>query len=196
MKINMNIEYLKSSRKYILIVTGIFIFSLLTGLLVSLKDIELSENYLEILKNSFGWIKNLSPIEIMLVIFLNNAVKSLFSIVLGAGLGIIPIIFIGGNGIILGLIANEVSKQQGIIFVLAAILPHGIIEVPMVLISAGLGLRLGYSMYISMKGEKTDMRYELTESLHISMKIIMPLLFVSAMIETFVTPLVVLWLSG
>ena len=161
-----------------------------------MKDLGLSENYLEILKNSFGWIKTLSPFEIMLVIFLNNAVKSLFSIVLGAGLGIIPIIFIGGNGIILGLIANEVSKQQGIIFVLAALLPHGIIEVPMVLISAGLGLRLGYSMYISMKGEKTDMRYELTESLRIFMKIIMPLLFVSAMIETFVTPLVVLWLSG
>ena len=190
------LKFIKSSWKYILIITGIFIFSLLAGLLVSLKDLGLSENYLDILRNSFGWIKNLSPIGIMLVIFLNNAVKSLFSIVLGAGLGIIPIIFIGGNGIILGVIANEVSKQQGIIFVLAALLPHGIIEVPMVLISAGLGLRLGYSMYISMKGEKRDMRYELIESLHIFMKIIMPLLFLSAMIETFVTPLVVLWISG
>jgi len=190
------LKYIRSSWKCILIITGIFIFSLLAGLLVSLKDLGLSENYLEILKNSFGWIKNLSPVEMMLVIFLNNAVKSLFSIVLGAGLGIIPIIFIGGNGIILGVIANEVSKQQGIIFVLAALLPHGIIEVPMVLISAGLGLRLGYSMYFSMKGEKRDMRYELTESLRIFMRIIMPLLFVSAIIETFVTPLIVMWISG
>lgn len=190
------LKYIRSSWKFVLIVTGIFIFSLIAGLLVSLKDLGLSENYLEILKNSFGWIKTLSPIEIMLFIFLNNAVKSLFSIVLGAGLGIIPIIFIGGNGIIIGLIVNEVSKQQGVIFVLAALLPHGIIEVPMVLISAGLGLRLGYSMYISMKGEKRDMRYELTESLHVFMKIIMPLLFVAAIIETFVTPLVVLWISS
>jgi stage II sporulation protein M len=185
------LKYIRTSWKYILIVTGIFIISLLAGLLVSLKDLGLPENYLEILKNSFGWIKILSPIQIMLVIFLNNAVKSLLSIVLGAGLGIIPIIFIGGNGIILGLIANEASKQQGIIFVLAALLPHGIIEVPMVLISAGLGLRLGYSMYSSMKGEKRDMKYELIESLRIFMRIIMPLLFVAAIIETFVTPLVV-----
>ena len=185
------LKYIRTSWKYILIVTGIFIISLLAGLLVSLKDLGLPENYLEVLKNSFGWIKILSPIQIMLVIFLNNAVKSLFSIVLGAGLGIIPIIFIGGNGIILGLIANEASKQQGIIFVLAALLPHGIIEVPMVLISAGLGLRLGYSMYSSMKGEKRDMKYELIESLRIFMRIIMPLLFVAAIIETFVTPLVV-----
>lgn len=185
------LKYIRSSWKYILIVTGVFIFSLIAGLLVSLKDLGLSENYLEVLKNSFGWIKTLSPIEIVLLIFLNNAVKSLFSIVLGAGLGIIPIIFIGGNGIIIGLIVNEVSKEQGIIFVLAALLPHGIIEIPMVLISAGLGFRLGYSMYVSMKGEKRDMRYELTESLHVFMKIIMPLLFVAAVIETFVTPLVV-----
>jgi len=185
------LKYIRSSWKYILIVTGVFIFSLIIGLLLSLKNLGLSENYLEVLKNSFGWIKTLSPIEIVLLIFLNNAVKSLFSIVLGAGLGIIPIIFIGGNGIIIGLIVNEVSKEQGIIFVLAALLPHGIIEIPMVLISAGLGFRLGYSIYVSMKGEKRDMRYELTESLHVFMKIIMPLLFVAAVIETFVTPLVV-----
>jgi stage II sporulation protein M len=190
------LKYIRSSWKFVLIAIGIFIFSLIAGLLVSLKDLGLPENYLEILKNSYGWIKNFSPIEIMLFIFLNNAVKSLFSIVLGAGLGIIPIIFIGGNGIIIGLIVNEALKERGIIFVLAALLPHGIIEVPMVLISAGLGLRLGYSMYISMKGEKKEMRYELTESLHVFMKIIMPLLFVAAIIETFVTPLVVLWVSG
>jgi len=191
-----NIEYLRSSWKYILIISGVFIVSVIAGLLLSLKDFGLQENYLEIFKNSFGWIKTLSPISIMLVIFLNNAVKSLFAIVLGAGFGIIPIIFVGGNGIILGLIANEVSKQQGVIFVLAALVPHGIIEIPMILISAGLGLRLGFFMYISLRGEKKDMRSELAGSLRLYVRLIMPLLFVSAMIETFVTPVIVMWVSG
>jgi stage II sporulation protein M len=190
-----NFEYLKSSWKYIFVVSTIFIVSVIAGLLISLKDLGLSENYLETLKNSFGWIRTLSPVSIMLVIFLNNAVKSLFAIVLGAGFGIIPIIFVGGNGIILGVIANEVSKQQGIIIVLAALLPHGIIEIPMILISAGLGLRLGYFMYISLRGEKKDMRSELAGSLRLYMRVIMPLLFVSAMIETFVTPIIVMWVS-
>ncbi|PWB54394.1 MAG: hypothetical protein C3F06_04365 [Candidatus Methanoperedenaceae archaeon] len=191
-----DIEYLKSSWKYISIISAIFIISLIAGLLLSLENLGLPENYLEMFKGSFGWIKTLSPISIMLVIFLNNAVKSLFAIVLGAGFGIIPIIFVGGNGIILGLIANEVSKQQGIIFVLAALVPHGIIEIPMILISAGLGLRLGYFMYLSLRGEKKDMRAELAGSLRLYMRVIMPLLFVSAMIETFVTPVIVLWVSG
>jgi stage II sporulation protein M len=172
--------------------TGIFIISVIAGLLASLKDLGLSENYLDMLKQSFGWIKDLNPVGIMLVIFLNNALKSLLSIVLGVGFGIIPVIFVGGNGIILGLVANQVSREQGTLLVLAAILPHGILEIPMILISSGLGLRLGYLMYRSIMGEKTDMRFELMQSLRIYMRIIMPLLFVSAFVETFVTPLVVL----
>lgn len=187
-----DLEYLKSSRKYILIMTGIFIISVIAGLLASLKDLGLSENYLDMLKESFGWIKDLHPVWIMLVIFLNNAVKSLFAIVLGAGFGIIPVIFVGGNGILLGLVANQVSHEQGLLFVLAAILPHGILEIPLVLISSGLGLRLGYLMYSSIMGKETDMRSELMQSLRIYMRIIMPLLFVSAVVETFVTPMVVL----
>jgi stage II sporulation protein M len=75
---------------------------------------------------------------------------------------------------------------------LAAILPHGIMEIPMILISSGLGLRLGYLMYSSIMGKETDMRSELMQSLRIYMRIIMPLLFVSAVVETFVTPLVAL----
>lgn len=187
-----DIEYLKLSRKYILIMTGIFIISMIAGLVATLQDLGLSENYLDMLKESFGWIKDLHPIAIVLVIFLNNAFKSLLAIVLGAGFGIIPVIFIGGNGLLLGIVANQVTREQGALFVLAAILPHGIMEIPMVLISSALGLRLGYLMYISILGKETNIRYELVQSLRVYMRIVVPLLFVAAVVETFVTPMVVL----
>jgi stage II sporulation protein M len=190
--LNKELEYLKLSRKYILIMAGIFILSVIAGLLASLNDLGLSGNYLDLLKNSFGWIKDLTPVGIMLVIFLNNALKSLLAIVLGAGFGIIPVIFVAGNGVLLGLVANQISSEKGVLFVLAAILPHGIIEIPMILISSGLGLRLGSLMYSSIIGKETDMKYELVQSLRIYMRIVVPLLFVSAVVETFVTPLVVL----
>jgi stage II sporulation protein M len=190
--LNKELEYLKLSRKYILIMAGIFILSVIAGLLASLNDLGLSGNYLDMLKNSFGWIKDLTPVGIMLVIFLNNALKSLLAIVLGAGFGIIPVIFVAGNGVLLGLVANQISSEKGVLFVLAAILPHGIIEIPMILISSGLGLRLGSLMYSSIIGKETDMKYELVQSLRIYMRIVVPLLFVSAVVETFVTPLVVL----
>ncbi len=185
-----DLEYIYSLRKYVLIVTDIFILSLIVGLLVSIKNPGLSENYLETFKESFGWIKTLSPLAIMLLIFLNNALKSMLALVLGVGLGIIPILFVAGNGIILGMLAHVISRQLGTLFVIAALLPHGIIEVPMVLISAGIGLRLGHTMYPSLMGMKTDIKKELREGIGFYMRVILPLLFVAAMIETFVTPLI------
>lgn len=185
-----DIEYLYSLKKYLLIVTNIFIFSLLIGLLLSVKNPGLSENYLEMFKESFGWIKTLNPLLIMLVIFLNNALKSLLALVLGIGIGVIPFLFVAGNGIILGMLADVISRQHGTFFVIAAIIPHGIIELPMVLISAGIGLRLGHVMYLSLKGAKTEIKLELKNGMRFYFRVIMPLLFVAAAIETFVTPII------
>ncbi len=185
-----NFEYIYSLRKYIFIITGLFIFSLMIGFLTSVKNPALSENYLETFKHSFGWIKALPPLAIMLLIFLNNAFKSLLALVLGVGLGVIPLFFVAGNGIIIGMLADVVSRQKGTLFVLASLLPHGIIEVPMILISSGIGLRLGYVMYLSIRGAKTDIKQELKQGIMFYIKVVMPLIFAAATIETFVTPLI------
>jgi stage II sporulation protein M len=185
-----DMDYLYSLRNYLIAILGIFIFSLIMGLIVAVNNPGLSENYLEILKKSFDWIKTLSPITIMLVIFLNNAIKSLMAIILGVGLGIIPVLFVAGNGVILSILADTVSRQQGTLFVIAALLPHGIIEVPMILISAGIGLRLGDVVYSSLKGMKVDLKGELNAGLKFYIRKIVPLLFVAAMVETFVTPVI------
>lgn len=190
-----NFEYIYSLRKYIFIITGLFIFSLMIGFLTSVKNPDFSENYLETFKHSFGWIKALPPLAIMLLIFLNNAFKSLLALVLGVGLGVIPLFFVAGNGIIIGMLADVVSRQKGALFVLAALVPHGIIEVPMILISSGIGLRLGYVMYLSIRGVKTDIKQELRQGIMFYIKVVMPLIFVAAGIETFVTPLIAMQFS-
>ncbi len=185
-----DLDYLYYLRKYILVITGVFILSLIVGVVASQENPGLSENYLEMLNNSYGWIKELNPFLIMLVIFFNNAIKSLFALILGIGFGIIPLLFVAGNGVVLSVLVDIVSRKQGILFVAAAILPHGIIEIPMVLISAGIGLRLGHVMYLSIRGLKTDIKQELKQGLIFYIRRIVPLLFVAAMIETFITPLI------
>ncbi len=167
--------------------TGIFILSIVIGLLISSENPTLSENYFKTLKNLFDWIKTLNPVIIMLVIFLNNALKSLIALVLGIGFGIIPLLFVAANGVIIGILADLVSKQQGTAFFIAATLPHGVIEIPMILLSASIGLRLGYVMYLSLKGIKTE-KHEFETGFMFYMKWIVPLFFVAAIIETFVTP--------
>ncbi|NJD75533.1 MAG: stage II sporulation protein M [Candidatus Methanoperedens sp.] len=185
-----DLDYLYSLRKYILVVTGVFILSLIAGLVASQKNFGFSENYFETLQNSYGWIKELNPFLIMLLIFFNNAIKSLLALLLGVGLGVIPLLFVAVNGVVLSIVVDVVSKKQGILFVAAALLPHGIIEIPIVLISAGIGLRLGYVMYLSIRGLRTDIKQELKQGLIFYIIRIVPLLFVAAMVETFITPLV------
>ena len=188
---NRDTEYLYSLRKYVTAITAVFIISMVIGVIASIRNPDFSMNYLESFKDSFGWIVDLDPLAIMMVIFLNNAVKSLMAFVLGIGLGIIPVVFVAGNGMILGMVAEIVFREKGAVFVLAALLPHGIIEIPMILLSAGMGLKLGQSMYLSLRGERTDLKNELKQGFGFFMKWVMPLLFIAAVIETFVTPLIV-----
>ncbi|MCZ7400464.1 MAG: stage II sporulation protein M [Candidatus Methanoperedens sp.] len=188
-------EYLYSLRKYILAVTGIFIFFLIIGVLVSITNPEKSTYYIELFKKTFGWITQLNPFERMLAIFKNNAINSLLALILGIGFGFVPFFLVAVNGLFLGMVAEVFSTEKGIIFVLAAVLPHGIIELPMVFLSAAIGLRLGYEMYRFLKGERTNLKQEFMQGLWFYLVRILPLLFVAAVVESYVTPVIALYFS-
>ncbi|MCZ7383395.1 MAG: stage II sporulation protein M [Candidatus Methanoperedens sp.] len=188
-------EYLYSLRKYVLAVTVIFIAFLIIGVLVSITNPEKSTYYIELFKKTFGWITQLNPFERMLEIFKNNAVNSLLALVLGIGLGFVPFFLIAVNGLFLGMVAEVFSTEKGILFVLAAVLPHGIIELPMVFLSAAIGLRLGYEMIRVLKGERTNLKQEFLQGLWFYLVRILPLLFVAAVIESYVTPLIARYFS-
>ncbi len=189
-------EYLYSLRKYILVVIVVFTFFLIIGVLVSITNPEKSANYIELFKQTFGWITQLDPFQRMLEIFKNNAFNSLVALVLGIGFGFVPFFLIAVNGLFLGMVAEVSSTEKGILFVLAAVLPHGIIELPMVLLSAAIGLRLGYEMYRVLRGERTNLKQEFLQGLWFYMLRIAPLLFVAAFIESYVTPVIAGYFSG
>lgn len=79
-------------------------------------------------------------------IFLNNSIKSVAVIVLGALLGIMPAIFLLMNGMVLGLVVSLAAAQGADLFelVVLGLLPHGIIEIPAILVAAGFGMQFGY----------------------------------------------------
>lgn len=183
-------EYIYSLRKYILASTGIFVFSLLIGVLVSALNPQASERLFEMLKEAFSRITTLDPFERMLEIFKNNVRNSLMALVLGIIFGIVPFVIAASNGLVLGMLAETVSRQQGVLFVVAALLPHGIIELPMVLVSVGIGLRLGHAVYLLLKGMRIDITQELIQGMWFYVRWIVPLLLVAAVIESYLTPLV------
>lgn len=180
-------SYWEKIKPYFTATVVLFFGTVLVGYwFASVVDISL----LETLRKAFSGLTGLNPLSLALFIFLNNAGKSFLAIILGILLGIAPILFVIANGIIVGVVVLEVSRIKGLEFAVAALLPHGIIEIPMVLLSAAIGIRIGRETIHKLRGEGNISR-EMNLGLKFFLKYVMPLLMVAALIEAFVTPHVI-----
>ncbi|MBC8434888.1 stage II sporulation protein M [archaeon] len=118
--------------------------------------------------------------ETISLIFINNFRTGLSSILLGIIFGILPLISAIFNGYVVGFVINLVVAEEGFL-VLWRLLPHGIFEIPAVLISMGLGLRIGLGLF--KKNSKKLLKRNFNESLKVFFVIVLPLLIIAAIIE-------------
>ena len=137
------------------------------------------------------WILDQPPVIIMLIIFVKNLFTSAMAMFLGLGLGVIPLVVVSSNGFLLGIVGYDAVEKAGISFLLAGILPHGIIELPVVLVSIAIGFRLGYLLAFTLAQEKVNLSGEIKTAFHLLVRWVAPLLFLAAIIETFITPFVI-----
>lgn len=188
-----DLEYLYSSRKYFLAAVAVFTVSFIAGILISVKYPDASEKVLEMMKEAYGGIATLDQFGMMIEIFKNNIKLSFIALLLGLVFGIVPFAFALLNGLVFGIIVEYSLKAKGAFFVLAAILPHGIIELPMILVSVGIGFRLGHAAYLLLTDMKTmnDLTHELKQGIIFYIKIIAPLLLLAAVVESYLTPLLI-----
>lgn len=189
-------EYLRGLMPEICIIVLLFIISVIVGYAHTAFDPSSSTLSLEGLEELVEFIKSLNVFEIMLFIFFNNAIKSLIAFVFGLGFGIIPLVFVVSNGYVLGVVTYLESMDNGLVYVGIAILPHGVIELPMILISAAMGLRMGLLVFNTLTGKDVDLKKELLQGLNIFFRFVAPLLLVAAAIETFITPLLIALFIG
>lgn len=124
----------------------------------------------------------------VLALFTNN----LRAMVLGVLYGFIPFLYLpalalGVNAAILGMLASLIDGQW--LLLAAGILPHGIFELPALFLSlaAGLCLCKNINVYIR-KNEKGVMKPLLLNILRVVVLLVLPLLVIAAVMETYVTP--------
>ena len=190
MSIKDDLAYLKSIRIFIGLSVFIFGLTAVMGYFAAAVDPDMASNWtkeLEMLK----WILDQPPILIMIIIFLKNLLASAMAMLLGLGLGLIPLLVVTSNGFLLGIVGYAAVQKVGILFLAAGILPHGIIELPVVLISIAIGFRLGYLLALTLAKEKADLSGEIRMAIHFLGRIVAPLLFLAAAIETFITPIAI-----
>lgn len=184
------IGYIHILWPYLVVIVSVFLGSLLIGYVSAASFPDIADALMKSFSSRFGPLLTMNPLYVMLTIFFNNAFVSLVSLVLGLALGVLPILFIASNGYLVGMISYIVGQHRGFLFILLALLPHGIVELPMVFLSASIGLRLGYQVFLYLIGKHIELKREFKQGLRFYFRWIVPLLFVAAIIETFITPLI------
>ena len=174
----------------LVLATGIFFISLVLGMLIG-------QNTVEGLLREFGAV--LEPLAstdnpsilLFLIIFINNAIKALGLIFLGILLGLPPLLFIGLNGFILGGLGSALESVNGWRYVIAGFVPHGVIEIPVILLATALGLTLGMESLKWLLRRESRVKLQLSDCFKVYLRWILPGLAVAAIIEVFVTPLLI-----
>jgi stage II sporulation protein M len=124
-----------------------------------------------------------TSIEMFAAIVYNNVLASFIFLISGLFIGIPPLMFIAFNGLFVGYIAYNAAQIQGLGFVFATILPHGVLEIPAIILCAAMGVGFGYEI-IHKIFRREGLQEYVIESMRIFIKRIIPILALAAGIET------------
>lgn len=180
----------KPVSSYIFVIWVIFFLALANGYLMAAGDPQGSREMINRLFQGFGFSKDLSTFQLFIYIFLNNSIKAFLVILLGIFFGIVPIFFVFTNANLIGIVIAVFGAREGFVKVVLSLLPHGIFEIPAILIASGYGLWLGVRFYRKLRyGEP------FAEAFWFSMRkyftVVFPLLLLAAFIEAYITTLLV-----
>lgn len=174
----------------IAVVTVIFLISLYLGYLWAESSPTVASELVNEIFKGLSFVKILPDFVIFIFIFFNNSVKSLLSMLLGVVFGIIPVLFVLFNGYLIGVVISVFSKNLGIWKILLMLIPHGLLEIPAIIVACSYGLKIGVTVAKKIIGENVSVFEEIKKALEIYAKIVLPILLTAAFVETYITPLV------
>ncbi len=173
---------------YFIVLTTLFGLSALAGYQTAKNNPEEAKQFLNQFSSELGFIKFLPPIVIFLVIFFNNSIKALIAMIFGIFFGLVPIFFVFINGYLVGLVLYTVGLSMGLRKVAMMIIPHGVIEIPAIILACSYGLWLGRMFYRRITGDSISIKACISIALNHYFKIIVPMLIVAAFVEAYITP--------
>ena len=128
----------------------------------------------------------------VIFIFIKNVSALVISFVLSPILCLAPILSLTVNGWLLAFISSAVVQEESLGFVLAALLPHGIFEIPALIIGQAAALSFGTMAILALlkKGKRNLLLPNLKQNLRYLL-VALALLLPAAIIETYITPLLI-----
>ena len=129
------------------------------------------------------------------LLFLNNLKACLIAMATGLiPFLFIPVLVLGVNAAVMGAVASmyRMAGMSVVSMYLFGILPHGIFELPAILLSISMGLYLCYCLVKRIcegRYNRGIVKEALGNMLRTLLTLIIPLLAIAAVIETYVTPI-------
>lgn len=182
-----SVKYLKNIKNY-------FWFSLILfaviGVLSFIFPLFFEKEILGFIQDLIERTRGMNSFELTGFIIYNNIKSALFAVVFGIFFGVIPFLITVVNAYVLGFVSSRTVAAAGH-WVLWRLVPHGIFEIPAVLISVALGIRLGMFLFVYKGGNKKKEYWEwVKDSLRVFLFIIIPLLVIAGIIEGFLVGVV------
>ncbi|WP_458121214.1 stage II sporulation protein M [Paenibacillus sp. Z6-24] len=156
---------LRNNRTMLLVSVALFVIGIILGVWLAVPLGQYLEKQLEQLRGVTEQLQQSNHVELsyFILIFFNNVIKSILIIYLGALLGILPVIFLVMNGMMIGFLVYTRSTEgvDLVTLIVKGLLPHGIIEIPAILIAAAYGLKFGKLILDSLTTWDSAARYRL-----------------------------------
>jgi stage II sporulation protein M len=180
-------------RFWILLAATLFLAGLLWGLFTPpAQASDALEGEVTALAQLSKFILSLPTPLVFLFIYIKNVLSVVFSFVLSPFFCLVPVAALLLNGGLVGVVSVSVVQKKSLGYLLAGILPHGVIEVPALIIGQAACLSFGTALILSLFNKSTrdslmptfkqDVKY-----LGLSAVLLLP----AAFIEAYITPLFV-----
>lgn len=189
------LDALRKNRRYLRFSFGGFfivvLFSMVYVLLMPGEKIRLIKDFVDQLSETL--ISNTGGKITWYGIFANN-IRAAF---IGGALGAVPYLFlpwfaVAVNGLILGVLPAYLHRTGTSIVktLVFGILPHGILEIPAVLISFAFGFLICRKITNLVMGKEKSSQFKeaVVSFIKVYALIIVPVLLIAALIEAYVTP--------
>jgi stage II sporulation protein M len=169
----------------------LFFTTIMVGWIGSEQNPSVGQELLKLFeKEVAGQMDGTDPVDMGLKLFANNLQACILLFLGGASFGILTIFIMSLNGIVIGAIMQMVRKDHTFVYVAAAILPHGIFEIPAFILSGAFGILLAQSLIAEWYGTG-DTAVTAREYARLFILYVLPLVAVAACVEAFITPVVI-----
>ncbi len=128
--------------------------------------------------------------SVLVIILIKNVSALLISFVLSPIFCLIPVIALILNGWLLGLVSTTVMQEKSLGYLLAGLLPHGIFELPALIMGEAVAFSFGTAVLLALfrKRGKNLLLSNLKQNFRYFI-VALILLLPAAIIETYITPL-------